>query len=82
MLRAAGMRSAQRIADIVKLLDTIAPAERERIVGVVNSPPLRVALEAGRCAGARDADAQASTRRSSRRSCELRSATAGRSPSA
>jgi len=44
MLRASGMRSAQRIADIVHLLDSIAPAERERIVGVIDSPPLRVSL--------------------------------------
>ena len=36
--------SAQRIADIVKLLDTITPAERERIVGVLDSPPLRILL--------------------------------------
>jgi len=44
MLRASGMHSAQRIAEIVHLLDSIAPAERERIVGVIDSPPLRVSL--------------------------------------
>ncbi len=44
MLQTSGMRSAQRIADIVRLLDTLAPAERARIVGVVDSPPLRVSL--------------------------------------
>ena len=44
MLQSGGMRSAQRIADIVRLLDTLAPAERARIVGVIDSPPLRVSL--------------------------------------
>ena len=44
MLRATGMRSVQRIADIVRLLDSIAPAERARIVNVLSSPPLRIAL--------------------------------------
>ena len=45
MMRAMGMRSAQRIADIVRLLDSIEPAERARIVSVLNSPPLRIALD-------------------------------------
>jgi len=44
--RAMGMRSVQRIADIVKLLDSTPPAERARIVNVLNSPPLRIALDA------------------------------------
>lgn len=44
VLRASGMHSAQRIADIVRLLDSLAPAERQRIVGVIDSPPLRVSL--------------------------------------
>ena len=44
IMRATGMRSAQRIADIVRLLDSIAPAERARIVSVLNSPPLRISL--------------------------------------
>lgn len=44
MMRAMGMRSAQRIADIVRLLDSIAPTERARIVSVLNSPPLRISL--------------------------------------
>ena len=46
IMRATGMRSAQRIADIVKLLDSIAPAERRKIVSVFSSPPLRIALDA------------------------------------
>lgn len=44
VLRASGMRSAQRIADIVRLLDSIGPAERGRIVGVIDSPALRISL--------------------------------------
>ena len=44
MLQTSGMRYAQRIADIVQLLDPLAPAERARIVGVVDAPPLRVSL--------------------------------------
>jgi signal transduction histidine kinase len=44
--RAMGMRSVQRIADIVKLLDSTPPAERVRIVNVLNSPPLRISLDA------------------------------------
>lgn len=45
MQRALGMRSVQRIADILGVLDSTAPEERKRIVGVVNSPQLRVALD-------------------------------------
>jgi signal transduction histidine kinase len=44
--RAMGMRSGQRIADIIRLLDTSSPADRARIVGVLNSPPLRISLDA------------------------------------
>jgi signal transduction histidine kinase len=44
--RAMGMRSGERIADIVRLLDTTAPADRARIVSVLNSPPLRISLDA------------------------------------
>jgi signal transduction histidine kinase len=46
VMRAAGARSAARIADIVKLLDSIAPDERAKIVSVLSSPPLRIALDA------------------------------------
>jgi signal transduction histidine kinase len=45
MQRAMGMRSVQRIADITRLLDGMTPAERTRIVAVINSPPLRVSLD-------------------------------------
>jgi signal transduction histidine kinase len=39
------MQPAQRIADIVKLLDSLNPTERNRIVGIFNVPPLVVSLE-------------------------------------
>ncbi|HTP97551.1 MAG TPA: ATP-binding protein [Burkholderiales bacterium] len=45
LARAGGMRSAQRIADIVRLLDTITPAERRRITALFNTPPLIVSLD-------------------------------------
>lgn len=44
MMRAAGARSAERIVDIIRLLDSIAPAERARIVNVLDSPPLHISL--------------------------------------
>jgi signal transduction histidine kinase len=44
LLNAGGMQQAQRIADVVKLLDSLGPAERDRIVGVLNVPPLVVSL--------------------------------------
>lgn len=43
--QASGMQSAQRIADIVKLLDSLEPAERRRVVPVLSSPGLAVALD-------------------------------------
>jgi signal transduction histidine kinase len=45
LVRASGMQPAQRIADIVKLLDSLSPTERNRIVGIFDAPPLVVSLE-------------------------------------
>ena len=45
LAQASGMRSAQRIADVVKLLDTLTPAERRRIVQVFSAPPVAISLE-------------------------------------
>lgn len=45
MQRAMGMRSVQRIVDITRLLDGMTPGDRNRVIGVVNSPPLRVSLD-------------------------------------
>src|SRR6266545_4011500 len=43
LVRVMGMQPAQRIADVVRLLDSLSPAERARIVGILNVPPLVVA---------------------------------------
>jgi signal transduction histidine kinase len=45
LYRAGGMRLAQQIADIVKLLDSLPAAERRRVVAVFNAPPLAVSLD-------------------------------------
>lgn len=45
LVRASGMQPAQRVADIVTLLDSLSPVERERIVGILNVPPLVVSLD-------------------------------------
>lgn len=47
LAQASGMQSAQRIADIVRLLDTLTAAERARIVKVLSAPPLSVSLDRG-----------------------------------
>jgi len=46
LARASGMQSAQRIADIVRLLDTLDPEMRPRIVAVLGTPQLAVRLNA------------------------------------
>ena len=38
LVRASGMQPAQRIADIVTLLDSLSPPERDRIIGILNVP--------------------------------------------
>ena len=42
---AGGMRLAQRIADIGKLLESLPPSERPKIVAVFNAPPLTLSLD-------------------------------------
>lgn len=44
LVNAGGMQQAQRIADVVKLLDSLPPGERERIAAVLNVPPLVLSL--------------------------------------
>ncbi len=61
LAQASGMQSAQRIADIVRLLDTLTPVERSRIVKVLSAPPLTVALDRGPLA-APDARTEAGAR--------------------
>jgi signal transduction histidine kinase len=46
------MRLAQRIADIVKLLESLPAAERRKVVAVFNAPPLAVSLDRPRIAPA------------------------------
>ena len=45
LLRVSGMQPAQRIADIVRLLDSLNLEERRRIVGILNTPALLVTLD-------------------------------------
>lgn len=51
LARVSGMRPAQRIADLVKLLDSLGPAERSRIAAVLNVPPISVTLGRSPAAG-------------------------------
>ncbi|MCX7170721.1 MAG: two-component sensor histidine kinase, partial [Proteobacteria bacterium] len=46
LFHAGGMRLAQRIADIVQLLDTLPGTERQKAAALFNTPPLRIALDA------------------------------------
>ena len=50
LYRAGGMRLAQQISDIVKLLDSLPAAERRKVVAVFNAPPLTVSLDRPRVA--------------------------------
>ena len=59
--QASGMQAAQRIADIVKLLEPLDPAARRRIVQVFSAPPLTISLDQGRL-GAQEVDAGDSAR--------------------
>jgi signal transduction histidine kinase len=45
LYRAGGMRLAQQISDIVKLLDSLPAAERRKVVAVFSAPPLTVSLD-------------------------------------
>jgi len=45
LYRAGGMRTAQRIADISRLLDSVTAEERRRIVAVFSEPPLAISLD-------------------------------------
>ncbi|MGA7985900.1 MAG: ATP-binding protein [Burkholderiales bacterium] len=58
LYRAGGMQLAQRIADIARLLDSVAPQERRRIAAVFNAPPLSISLDRPPLALAGDEDAQ------------------------
>ncbi len=60
LYRAGGMQLAQRIADIARLLDSVAPQERRRIAAVFNAPPLAVSLDRPPLAQGEAAEAQSS----------------------
>jgi signal transduction histidine kinase len=45
LLQAAGWQPAQRVADIVRLLDPLEAAERQRLVQILSTPPQRVTLD-------------------------------------
>lgn len=45
LAQATGMQSAQRIADIVRLLDPMSAGERRKIIQVLSAPPLAVSLD-------------------------------------
>lgn len=48
LMQVSGMRSAQRIADAVRLLESMSPAERSRVAAVLNAPPLALSLDGPR----------------------------------
>lgn len=45
LMEANGMQSAQRIADIVKLLESLGPAERRRIASILSTPPMTLKVD-------------------------------------
>ncbi|MBC7802837.1 MAG: two-component sensor histidine kinase, partial [Candidatus Parcubacteria bacterium] len=47
LLQASGVQSAQRVAEIVRLLESADPAGRRRIARVLSAPPLLVSLDRG-----------------------------------
>lgn len=54
LAQASGAQSAQRIADIVKVLDPLNPDERRRMVAILSAFPLTIALGGAPRAAARD----------------------------
>jgi len=44
LFQASGLSSSARIADIVRLMDSANPVERDRLASILNVPPLRVSL--------------------------------------
>jgi len=74
IFRASGMQSAQRIADIVKLLDSLSPEERQRIAGILSVPPLLVRLASAPADTAEEATAEAGSAHVAMFSAVLRAA--------
>jgi len=44
LFRSNSMESAQRIADTIRLLNSLAPADRHKLVTALDSPTLRISL--------------------------------------
>ncbi|GMR06004.1 MAG: ATP-binding protein [Gammaproteobacteria bacterium] len=44
LFQASGLQSAERIAEIVRLLDDEGDAERQRLIAILNVPPLKVSI--------------------------------------
>jgi signal transduction histidine kinase len=44
LYEASGLQSAQRLADIVRLLESVDPAQRQQVIQAINSPTLQLAL--------------------------------------
>ena len=60
LAQASGMQSAQRIADIVNVLEPLGPEERRKLVSVLSAPPLLIRLdEPARPAAREDAQSRA-----------------------
>lgn len=45
LLQASGIRSAQRVADIVRLFETVNPADRRAIAATLSAPPIAVRID-------------------------------------
>ncbi len=60
LVRAGGMRLAQQIADIVKLLDSLPPEDRRKVTAVFDAPPLAVSLDRAGVSPGDSADFQTS----------------------
>jgi signal transduction histidine kinase len=43
--QASGMQAAQRIAEVVRLLESLAPAERVRVAGLLSAPSMSIRLD-------------------------------------
>jgi signal transduction histidine kinase len=54
---AVGRQQAQRIADVVSLIDSLGPQERERVLSVLSVPPLVVTLHDDPAAAPAEAEA-------------------------
>jgi len=59
LAQATGMQSAQRIADIVNVLEPMPPDERRRLAAVLSAPPLVIRFEARPSAAREDAEGRA-----------------------